>query len=93
MCITTIVLIIRKPSGVGGLPRKLDSLASTAVYLAGKGDVCMLDSFAGLSVVRREERDNTVRNIEAVYSLGFVDDAGQEVRIDDDVRVKSLWPR
>ena len=93
MFITTIVLIFRKSSGVGRLPRKLDSLASTAVYVAGNGDGCMLASLVGLSVVGREERDKVVRDIGAVYSLGFVDDAEQEVRIDDDLRVKSLWTR
>ncbi|KAF4627437.1 hypothetical protein G7Y89_g10715 [Cudoniella acicularis] len=92
MIITTVVLIFRKPSGVGGLLRKPDNLASVAVYLAGEGDKCIFDSFAGLSVVRKEERDSIVKDIGVVYSPGFVDDAMEEVRINDDLRVRSLWP-
>jgi hypothetical protein len=90
MTITTTVLIFGRTSGIGSLPRTPDTLASIAVYLAGEGDGSMLDSFAGLSVLSKEERDATVGKIGARYSIGFADDAREELRIDDSLRVQRI---
>jgi hypothetical protein len=90
MTITTTVLIFGRSSGIGSLPRTPDTLASIAIYLAGEGDGSMLDSFAGLSVLSKEERDATVGKIGARYSIGFADDAREELRIDDSLRVQRI---
>ena len=91
MTLTAIVLIFRKPSGASTLPRTPDTVASVAVYLAGKEDGCLVDSLEGLSVAGKKERDRVVGDMGKVYSLGFVDDERREFRIDDDLRVRSLW--
>jgi hypothetical protein len=90
MTVTTAVLIFRRSSGIGRLPRTPDTLASIAIYLAGEGDGSMLDSFAGLSVLGKEERDATIRKTGARYSIGFVDDARVELRIEDSLRVRRI---
>lgn len=81
------VIIFSRTGTVRNLPRKPDNLASVAVYLAGKKDGNMMRSFAGLSIVGTEERDNIIEDIGASYSLGFVDETMEELRIDEDLGV------
>ncbi|CZR58679.1 uncharacterized protein PAC_08571 [Phialocephala subalpina] len=88
MCLALVVLVFKGLDRVGSLPRKPDTLASVGVYLASRGGGGMLDSFQGLSLMSRRERDEVVRDLGAGYTLGFVD---EELRIDDDMRVKKLW--
>ncbi|KAF8855234.1 hypothetical protein BDZ45DRAFT_746746 [Acephala macrosclerotiorum] len=92
MTLSLLALIFKKLDRVGSLPRKPDTLASVGVYLASTGDGGMVDNFQGLSLVGRQERDEAVRDLGCVYSLGFVEEDGrEEVRIEDDARVRRLW--
>lgn len=74
------------------LPRAPTTVASLGVYVASVGDIgerTFLDGMVGLAEATRRERDGVVKGWGPLYSLGLVD--GNELRIDDDRRVRRLW--
>lgn len=78
------------------LPRSPGTVASVGVYLAGResewvgdGHGGLMDGLEGVSVMRREDRDEWVREKGVLYAMGVVD--GDGLRIDDDRRINRLW--
>ncbi|RDL38532.1 uncharacterized protein BP5553_02872 [Venustampulla echinocandica] len=112
MVIAVLILLFwRGDKGLAWLPRSPGtSIGSVALYLAASteahgGQLGLLGSLAGMSVVKRAERDTTITSLGSLYSLGIVDggneydvlsheigaiNSHEELRIDDDRRVKRL---
>lgn len=92
MLLSILVLIFRPRRHVRLLPRAPTTVASLGVYVASVGDIgerTFLDGMVGLAEATRRERDGVVKGWGPLYSLGLVD--GNELRIDDDRRVRRLW--
>jgi len=92
MLVCIVILILRPRRHVRPLPRAPNTVASLGLYVASVGNFeerGFLDGMGGLAVVTRKDRDDAVKGMGSLYSLGLVD--GNDLRIDDDRRVRRLW--
>lgn len=92
MLCSLALLIFRPRKHVKPLPRKPNTLASVLLYVTkgeGDGEEGMLDQFEGLSVLETSERNEVIKEWRGLYTLGVV--GGNEVRVDDDRRIRRLW--
>lgn len=92
MLCSLALLICRPRKHVKPLPRKPNTLASVLLYVTkgeGDGEEGMLDQFEGLSVLKTRERNEVIKEWRGLYTLGVV--GGNEVRVDDDRRIRRLW--
>lgn len=48
-----------------------------------------LDSFEGLNLLSRRERDSYIKGLRTLYGMGVV--AGNELRIGEDRRIRRHW--
>jgi hypothetical protein len=87
-----LTLIFRPRHHVKPLPRSPTTLASVLLYITSTGDVDgpeLLDFFEGLSWLNTKERNAYIEGLGNLYSMGIV--AGNELRIDEDTRIRRLW--
>jgi hypothetical protein len=81
-------------------PSEADSRFGTVFGRESQRERGLLDGLMGLSMVGRRERDEVIKGLGGRYSLGVVDGVGdertsaedmtEELRIDDDRRVRRL---
>lgn len=87
-----VILILRPRRHIRPLPRPPTTLASVGLYIASAGtyeERSFLDGLGELAVMGTSVRDDIIKGMGSLYALGIVD--GNELRIDDDRRVRKLW--
>jgi hypothetical protein len=91
MLVSIVILICRPRRHIRPLPRPPTTVASIGLYVASAGSYerSFLDGLGEMAVMGRRERDDMIKGMGSLYALGIVD--GNELRIDDDRRVRRLW--
>jgi len=92
MLVSILILLFRPRNHIRPLPRQPVTLASILVYLASERDsegTALLDGFEGLSMLSTKERNECVVGWGGTYGMGIVE--GNDLRIDNDRRIRRLW--